>query len=155
MEGIVLNNDKHSDHSRLWSHPNLNEATHDNLGSFVGGVSMKNLKQLTYMGSHGHIVDNHNQTLLSPKNIERLRGIPIYFIHGEKNTVYDPESTRKDYDFLLEKMENGESLYARTVFRNKGHLDCWMGHSSFKDVYSRVEEHARATILERGLQSKS
>jgi hypothetical protein len=109
---------------------------------------MKNLEQLTYMGSHGHIVDNKNQTLLKPENIERLRGIPIYFIHGDKNTVYDPVSTMKDYDLLCSKVENGEFLYKRSIFQEKGHLDCWMGHSSFKDVYVEVEKHARATITQ-------
>lgn len=116
---------------------------------------MTNLKQLMYMGSHGHIVDNQKQKLLNLENIERLRGIPIYFIHGEKNTVYDPDSTLKDYDLLLNKMDNDESLYERSTFPNKGHLDCWMGHSSFKDVYPQVEEHARRTIIKRGLQARS
>jgi hypothetical protein len=115
---------------------------------------MKNLEQLMYMGSHGHIVDNQNQTLLKPENIRRLRGIPIFFIHGDKNTVYDPESTMKDYDLLRDKMQNDESLYTRFIFQDKGHLDCWMGHSSYKDVYVKVEEHATATIRAKCLQSK-
>ena len=108
-----------------------------------------------YMGTHGHIVDNENQTLRKPENIERLRGIPIYFIHGGKNTIYDPVSTMKDFDLLLNTMKDDESLYQRSIFQDKGHLDCWMGHSSFKDVYVHVEEHARATIIERGLQARS
>ena len=108
-----------------------------------------------YMGSHGYIVDNQNQTLLKPENIERLRGIPIYFIHGDKNTVYDPVSTMNDFDLLMNTMKGDESLYQRSIFQDKGHLDCWMGHLSFKDVYVQVEEHARATIIERSLKARS
>ena len=114
---------------------------------------MRNLEHLVYMGSHGYIVDNDYHTLLTPKNIERLRGIPINFIHGGKNAVYSPLATVKDYDLLLNSMGE-ESLYTRRVFPNKGHLDCWMGHSSFRDVYFEVEEHAKTTILYRDLKAK-
>jgi hypothetical protein len=115
---------------------------------------MKNLEQLIYMGDNGYIVDNQNRSLLTPENLERLRGIPISFIHGGENTVYSPVSTMKDYDLLLSTMDNQDSLYERWVFADKGHLDCWMGHGSKRDVYSKVEEHARATILKQGLKGK-
>ena len=136
---------------RLWSHKNLNEATHENLASFVGGISMENLEQLMFMGYNGYIVDNNNNTLLTSENIEKLRGIPIFFIHGNENTVYDPISTMKDLDLLTETLGNEKSLYDRQIFSDKGHLDCWMGHESYKDVYLQVEGHARATILKYGL----
>jgi hypothetical protein len=51
-------------------------------------------------------------------------------------------------------MGNKKSLYDRQVFLDKGHLDCWMGHGSHKDVYYRVEQHARATILKYGLTGR-
>jgi hypothetical protein len=135
----------------LWSHQNFNAATHTNLDSFVGGVSMKNLKQLMFMGTHGYVVDNDEQTLLTPENIKRLHDIPILFIHGEKNTCYSPESTMKCYDLLRRKFTGDSSLYERVVFENRGHLDCWMGKDSYLDVYPQVEEHAKATIVARGL----
>ena len=140
--------------SRLWSHENLNEATHENLASFIGGVSIKNLEQLMYMGYHGHIVDNNFRTLLTHENIDRLHGIPIFFIHGGQNSVYSPVSTVRDYDLLLNTMDGQKSLYKRSTFSDKGHLDCWMGHGSYKDVYVQVEEHARTTILEHGLKGR-
>jgi hypothetical protein len=135
----------------LWSHQNFNDATHTNLGSFVGGVSMKNLKQLMFMGTHGYVVNNDEQTLLTPENIQRLHDIPILFIHGGKNTCYAPESTMKCYDLLRHKFNGDSSLYERVVFESKGHLDCWMGKNSYLDVYPHVEEHAKATIIARGL----
>ena len=108
-----------------------------------------------FMGYNGYIVDNNSNTLLTSENIERLRGIPIFFIHGNENAVYDPISTMKDLDLLTETFGNQKSLYDRQLFLDKGHLDCWMGHESHNDVYFQVEQHARATILERGLTGRS
>jgi hypothetical protein len=129
---------------RLWSHRGLNEATHDNLNSFIGGVSMTNLRHLMFMGSHSYVVDDASRSILTDENIERLRNIPIFFIHGGHNTVYSPESTLKDYDLLRDKF--GASQYERWVFEDKGHLDCWMGKGSFIDLYPRVEQHASKTM---------
>jgi len=140
---------------RLWSHHNLNDATHQNLASFIGGVATKNLEQLEFMGVNGYVIDNDGNNLLTDDNIERLRGIPIHFIHGDLNTVYNPESTERDMDFLLNAFGNPDNMYTRTPFPDKGHLDCWMGHSSHRDVYVDVEEHASKIIREKGLSRVS
>jgi hypothetical protein len=136
---------------RLWSHQNFNEATHRDLNNFLGGVSMKNLEQLMFMGTHGYVVDNDENSLLTVENLQRLRDIPILFIHGEKNTCYSPESTMKCYDVLRHTFNHDSSLYERVVFESRGHLDCWMGKQSYLDVYPQVEQHARTTIIARGL----
>ena len=106
---------------------------------------MVNLEQLMFMGSNGFIVDNNEMSLVTPQNLEQLRNIPILFIHGGKNAVYSPESTERDYDLLREKF--GGEQYERVIFQERGHLDCWMGKTSFRDVYPAVEGHARKTIL--------
>jgi hypothetical protein len=129
---------------RLWTHANFNEATHLKLGSFLGGVSMNCLNHLMFMGREGYVVDNTFQSLLTPKNIRRLENIPILFLHGSDNAVYNPESTMKDYDLLRERF--GGDNYERVEYAGKGHLDFWMGKASFGDVYPRVEQHARKTI---------
>jgi hypothetical protein len=110
----------------------------------MGGVSMANLEQLMFMGSNHYIVDNNMASLLTHENLSRLESVPVLFIHGGQNAVYNPMSTLKDYDTLRELY--GPSLYERCVFESKGHLDCWMGKASFRDVYPRVEEHARKII---------
>jgi hypothetical protein len=127
----------------------LNDATHDNLDKFVGGVSIPSLQQLMYTATHGWAVDNAFNSLLTEENIERFKNIPIFFIHGENNAVYTPESTKMSYDLLREKF--GEAQYERWVFENKGHLDCWMGKGSYLDVYPKVEEHAKKTIISQRL----
>jgi hypothetical protein len=147
LEGINL--ERQSLIPRLWVHRNLNDATHQNIGSFIGGISMDNLQKLMFMGSNGFVVDNNETSLVTHKNLERLRDIPIQFIHGGENTVYSPESTEKDYDLLREKF--GSEHYERAMFQERGHLDCWMGKTSFRDVYPAVETHAKKTILGQNL----
>jgi len=107
------------------------------------------------MGVNGFVCDNQGNSLLTDENIQRLRGIPIHFIHGELNAVYNPVSTMNDMDFLTYTFGNPGNIYSRTPFQNRGHLDCWMGHSSYRDVYVDVEEHARKIIAERGLTRTS
>jgi hypothetical protein len=127
----------------------LNDATHQNLGSFFGGISMTTLSQLMYMGSNGFVANNEEKSLVTPENLERVRDIPILFMHGGANVVYSPESTEKDYDMFRETF--GADKYERVVFPHVGHLDPWMGKASFRDVYPAVETHAKKTILGQGL----
>ena len=131
-------------------HKNFNEATHKNLDKFVGGVSTRHLRQLMYMGSHGHVVNNTFESLVTSENIERLKDIPIFFIHGEKNTCYAPESTMMSFDSLRKHF--GGDNYQRWVFGGYGHLDCWMGKGSYMEVYPKVEQHALDIIVKKGLR---
>ena len=130
--------------NRLWTHANLNEATHENLDKFLGGISMTCLQHLMFMGKSGYVVDNNEETLVTDDNIQRLKGIPILFIHGDENTVYKPDSTMTSYNTLRQAF--GSDDYERVEYPGKGHLDCWMGKASYEDVYPRAEQHARQII---------
>ncbi|EHY60577.1 hypothetical protein ABEF92_002714 [Exophiala dermatitidis] len=126
---------------RLWSHKRLNSATHTNLSKFLGGTSMNSLSQLMYQGTHGEVTNNILESLVTPENLQRLRGLPILFISGSDNVVYTPENTDKSYTTLTGIFGMSE-LYQREVFPGYGHLDCWMGAEAVKDVYPTVLDHA-------------
>lgn len=124
---------------RLWTHGNLNRATHSRLGSFVGGIHMHTLAHLMRMGTGSGALDNDFENLVTESNLLRLQGLPILFISGSKNVVYDPECTNTSYDMLRERF--GTDVYQRRVIPGYGHLDLWMGVNSFRDVYPVVNEH--------------
>ncbi|KAK2609820.1 hypothetical protein N8I77_003299 [Diaporthe amygdali] len=124
---------------RLWSHRNLNEATHSQLENFVGGTSMKSLHHLMYMGTHNFVTDSHDVSLVTPQNIARLKGLPIFLFSGSENAVYAPENT--DLSFTTLSEANGGLCYERQVFEGRGHLDSWMSPTAHKDVYPRVLNH--------------
>ncbi|KAH8683558.1 hypothetical protein BGZ61DRAFT_358000 [Ilyonectria robusta] len=131
---------------RLWSHPKLNAATHANLHQFLGGTTMRSLGHLMEMGQADTVMTNAPAlvNLVTPENVARLKGIPILFFSGEKNTVYAPEGTDISYTMLCNA--HGRQWYEREVFTGRGHLDCWMGSDAWKDVYPRVGRHVQAVM---------
>ena len=102
---------------------------------------MKSLQHLMFMGTHGYVANNQNETLVTESNLEHLRGLPILFISGSENVVYTPETTEKSYENLRDAF--GEKGYQREVFQGYGHLDCFMGTEAARDIYPRLLMHAQ------------
>ncbi len=110
---------------------------------------MRSLSHLMAMGAKSQAITDlstspGNQTLVTPENIARLRGIPILFFSGAENAVYTPENTDMSYTTLCNA--HGREWYEREVFEGRGHLDCWMGPTSYVDVYPRVERHVSMVL---------
>lgn len=95
------------------------------------------------MGASQNACDNDLNTLVTEENLERFRGLKILFVSGGANVVFDPETTSMNYDCLRERF--GIDNYRRFVADGYGHLDTWMGHRSFLDVYPKVLEHVLET----------
>ncbi|CAM1504954.1 Fc.00g025450.m01.CDS01 [Cosmosporella sp. VM-42] len=131
---------------RLWTHKNLNEATHRNLDRFLGGTSMRSLGWLMRAGRVERVITNEpgHVDLVTPENIDRLKGIPILFLSGTGNMVFTAENT--DMSFTTLCNAHGKQWYEREVFAGKGHLDAWMGANAYQDVYPRVQEHVDAIM---------
>lgn len=129
-------------HASLWTHANLNEATHARLDRFIGGTSMRSLQWLMNAGRLECVTTNEPRSanLVTPENIERLKGIPILFLSGTGNMVFTAENTDTSYTTLCNA--HGKEWYEREVFPGKGHLDAWMGATAHQDVYPRVKRHA-------------
>ncbi|GAB1314406.1 Cholesterol oxidase [Madurella fahalii] len=125
---------------RCWNHNNLNEATHRQIDRFFGGINMRLLNLLMRMGFEGHVMSQAPlfDVLDTPKNIARLRGIPIMLFVGRDNAVLSPVATERTYEILCDAFEDGE--YKRKVVPGYGHLDGWMGRNAWKDVYPFVRE---------------
>jgi hypothetical protein len=107
---------------------------------------MRCLNHLMAMGTAAHALTNlpERVNLVTPENLARLSGIPILFISGAENAVFVPESTDMSYTTLYNV--HGKNWYEREVFEGRGHLDCWMGATAFKDVYPRVERHVTKVL---------
>ncbi|KAH7101205.1 FAD/NAD(P)-binding domain-containing protein [Auriculariales sp. MPI-PUGE-AT-0066] len=148
---------------RLWSHKNLNTATHDGLHNLLGGTTMTNLKHFVEMGKQHVILRSDLTPILTPPKagtsaldvlpvdpaLARLRGLPILLFSGSENAVYEPEST--DVSYTLLRTELDPDLYERVLFVGRGHLDSWISPSCADDgdVYSTVLGHVDA-VCRRG-----
>ncbi|KAL2269710.1 hypothetical protein VTJ83DRAFT_1894 [Remersonia thermophila] len=126
---------------RCWSHANLNEATHRHVDRFFGGVNMRLMDLLMRMGAGGGVLANEPgyEPLVTPENVQRLRGLPVMLFSGRENAVLSPEATERTYETLCQTFgDSGE--YRRRVVPGYGHLDGFMGRNAWKDVYPFVRE---------------
>jgi hypothetical protein len=98
------------------------------------------LHLLMQMGVRGCVTGNASffKDLTGPKNIRRLKHIPIMLFSGSDNKTLDPKSTDKSYSILKDTF--GPANYKRHVVPGYGNLDCWMGREAYKDVYPMVRE---------------
>lgn len=130
----------------LWKHRNLSERVHANLHAFIRNVNMTAMKQLTTMASNGKLCDASGdvKAYVTKDNIHRnLRHIPIRFIHGSDNVVYDPFATIQDFDILRDRNpKKDSSFYTRRLIKGYAHLDCFMGSHAPRDVYDpHINDH--------------
>lgn len=125
----------------LWKHENLDMNIHDNVHQFFANTYTKMMKHLVRMGTKGVCLDNSLRPLLTTQSLQRLRGLPILFISGTENQVFDPESTLKDYELL--RRQFGEKYYRRFLAEGYGHLDPIVGKSAAEDTYWRMLAHVR------------
>jgi hypothetical protein len=132
----------------LWNHDNLNTALHDNIHQFFAGTHTKIMRHVVGMGTQGSCMDNESRSLLTEENLQRLEGLPILFVSGTDNQVFDPASTLKDYELLRRRF--GERLYRRFLAEGYGHLDPIVGQSAAEDVYWRVFAHLEWCIQNDG-----
>ncbi|KAJ5334175.1 CAZyme family AA3 [Penicillium brevicompactum] len=123
----------------LWNHDNLDRELHDSVHTFFGGTHTRLMKQVVNMGTKGVCVNDDGHSLLTEQNIDRLQGLPILFISGTENQVFDPESTLKDYELLRRRF--GEKYYRRFLAEGYGHLDPVVGKDAATDVYWRIFAH--------------
>ena len=89
------------------------------------------------------MLDNDYRSLVTEKNLERLRGIPIFLFSGADNNVFKAISTLKTYEVLKGRGE----MVSRKEFPGFGHLDCWMGEKSADTVYKAIAEEVRKVMV--------
>ncbi|MEN9684873.1 MAG: hypothetical protein RLZZ28_659, partial [Bacteroidota bacterium] len=71
-------------------------------------------------------------------NMNKLK-IPITFIHGEKNQLFEPKSTLTTYETLC--ATNGKELYNHIIIPGYGHNDCMYGKNTVVDVFPHILAH--------------
>ncbi|KAG6009924.1 hypothetical protein E4U21_000695 [Claviceps maximensis] len=132
---------------RCWNHANLNEPTHRHIDKFFGSASMTLINLLMHMPPEGITTNRPSCTVLTtPRNIDRLRGMPIFLFSGADNDVLSPAATHQTYETLTTTfglsagLSRGGVQYRREVFAGYGHLDCWMGRTAYRDVFPVVAD---------------
>ncbi|UNI18457.1 hypothetical protein JDV02_004725 [Purpureocillium takamizusanense] len=140
---------------RCWSHRNLNEATHSQIDRVFSGAHVNLMHLLMHMGSRGAVTGNapEYELLVTPENIQRLRGIPFLLFNGADSSVLSPKAADETYNALLAAFGPSAGVdgaagtqYRRRSVEGYGHLDCWMGMNAWRDVYPFVREEVDRVV---------
>jgi hypothetical protein len=123
----------------LWSHENLNPATHDWIHGEFAEVPLSFFQHMARCVRAGHLVP------MSP-----LPGLPasyvstapqtdarFVFIAGEDNRCFLPESQQRSYDFFARHRPGKDTLHRVSGY---GHLDVFLGHRAAHETYPLILE---------------
>lgn len=124
-------------------HEHLNERTHFAMGEMFGPISLSVFDQLALIMRRGRVVDAQGGDTYLTADKARRMALPISFMSGGLNTLFNPESSLRTEAWLAQ--HNGPQWYRRRVMERYGHLDNFVGRDAARDVYPWV-----LAELERG-----
>jgi len=118
----------------LWSHDNLNDATHNWIQKEFGAVPVRFFEQMYRSVQAGHVVAVDNLPGLpsdfgtdAPKTDARFA-----FLAGEQNRCFLATSQIETFDYFDRHRRGYHTHY---VLPNYGHLDVFIGDNAAKHIY--------------------
>jgi hypothetical protein len=127
----------------LWSHANLDEATHDWIRGEFAEVPFTFFHQMDRSIRAGHLVPVSSLTGLPSSYVAQppRTDARFVFLAGEDNRCFLPESQQRSFEFFARHRPGRDALHR---FRGYGHLDVFLGRNAARDTYPVIlEELAR------------
>ena len=124
--------------SKLYQKENINPATFKVFHEMFGVANFTTYEQLNTFALKKEIRNYKGEDTYLPHAKERL-DIPICFIHGQHNKVFNPLATQKSQERLQKLNPNQD--YSRCLIEGYGHQDCVIGKNAYKDVFPHIVEH--------------
>jgi len=124
----------------LWSHDNLNEATHGEwLTHEFAHIPMSFYRQMTRSVNAGHLIamGGHHDLPSTVVSVPPKTEARIAFITGADNICFDPQSQRRAFAWMSKYRPNYHSLH---IIPGYGHLDMFMGKNAARDVFPLIVE---------------
>lgn len=124
----------------LWSHRNLDAATHDWISGEFADVPMSFFRQMGRSVDAGHLVSAHDHPEI-PDDL--VAGPPrtdarFSFLAGADNRCFLPESQVRTHAwFAAQRPGKGDTLH---VLPGYGHLDVFFGRRAWRDTYPIILE---------------
>jgi cholesterol oxidase len=122
-------------YGEVYDHDQLNDATHEALHEAFGVTNLTTFKHIARAVRRGHIVSADGDDVYIPA-LDRMKGLPIAFLHGEHNRLFLPEGSQLTFQALQKR--NGPEGYTRHVIKDYAHMDCFIGRNAARDVYPLV-----------------
>ncbi len=152
---------------RQWFNSNVNRKTRFNFSSMIGATPIDVMQQVYFSVTRG-MLSNHegNNVYVNPGKIRNHWKMPTLFFHGDRNTVFDMESSKKSAHMLtLHRMrERGaqdvdevtpvemtdQQIWLQVV-PDYGHMDVIFGEKACIDIYPKLHEFFEASeAISRG-----
>ncbi|MFE5210452.1 esterase/lipase family protein [Streptomyces sp. NPDC056600] len=127
----------------LWSHEQLDEATHDWIRGEFAEVPMTFFAQMARCVRAGQLVATGAVRGLPPSFAEEAprTDARVVLLAGRDNRCFLADSQRRTFDFLRRHRPGRDSLH---VLPGYGHLDVFLGHRAASDSFPLIlEELAR------------
>ncbi|MBC52235.1 MAG: hypothetical protein CMQ34_00200 [Gammaproteobacteria bacterium] len=142
---------------RQWHNANIAPDTRYQFAGMIGPVPIGVMQQVYFSLTRG-LLSSHEgaNTYVREDNFTRHWTFPTYFLHGNRNTVFDMESSRQSADQLTRlRRKNRTGLYHTgelapddyavenvwiDVLDDYGHMDMIFSKTADHDVYPRLHE---------------
>jgi hypothetical protein len=121
----------------LWSHANLDEATHEWIRGEFAEVPMTFFTQMDRCVRAGHVVPVDGIGTLPASFTDTAPRTDARFalLAGANNRCFLPESQLRTFDFLRRHRPGRDSLH---VLPGYGHLDVFFGRRAATDVFPLI-----------------
>jgi hypothetical protein len=118
----------------LWSHANLNDATHEWIKQEFAQVPLTFFDQMVRCIHAGHLVpvDGLKELPVDLVAQEPATSARFAFFAGENNLCFLAESQRRTFEFFNKWRKDYHTLH---ILPNYGHLDVFIGKDAARDVF--------------------
>ena len=142
---------------RQWHNANIASDTRYQFAGMIGPVPIGVMQQVYFSLTRG-LLSNHEgaNTYVREENFSRHWTFPTFFLHGNRNTVFDMESSRQSADQLTRLRRKQKTGHYETdalspldyaaenvwidVLDDYGHMDMIFSKTADRDVYPRLHE---------------
>lgn len=126
----------------LWSHANLDDATHDWIRGEFGQCPISFFAQMDRCSRAGHLVPVDGLPELPASFVADppRTDARFVFLAGADNRCFLPESQQRSFDFFAEHRPGQDTLHRISGY---GHLDVFFGRDAWKDTYPLILEELR------------
>jgi len=128
----------------LWSHENLNDATHEWIKQEFAQCPITFFEQMAQCIEAGHLVSVDGMPELPANFIAREpeTAARFAFFAGVNNHCFLAESQQRTFDFFNSWRKGFHSLH---MIPNYGHLDIFFGKNAAKEVFPLISEELDRT----------
>src|SRR5690606_6745215 len=107
-------------YGKEWVHSNLDARTHAQIASLVGPGSLEILRQANFCVVRGRLTNRDGRSpYIREENIRAYWDFPTLFLHGEENSVFHPEASRRSAaelsKYVSENVKIGRASCRETV----------------------------------------